>query len=126
MLSINIPVYNIDARPLVLKLAELINNLPAEAEIRIYDDDSEEEIKKINRKLQTMPGVVYYELPQNLGRSAIRNKMAEDSKFEYLVFIDADSEIVSDDYLINYLKSIKNHNVLCGVLWFETGGNFSY
>jgi len=114
MLTINIPVYNIDARPLVLKLAELLQNLPTESEIRVYDDGSENEIKNLNRELQTVSGVVYYEVPHNLGRSAIRNKMAEDSKFKYLIFIDADSEIVTDEYLNNYLKNLNNHKIICG------------
>lgn len=114
MLTINIPVYNIDARPLVLKLAELVQDLPTDSEIRVYDDGSENEIKKINRELQTSSGVVYYEVPHNLGRSAIRNKMAEDSRFKYLIFIDADSEIVSDEYLNNYLKNLNKHVVICG------------
>lgn len=114
MLSINVPVYNIDARPLVLKLAELVHNLSAKAEILVYDDGSEEKIKKPNRELRNKPGVIYNELPHNIGRSAIRNKMAENARFEYLLFIDADSEIVSDDYLSNYLEALKNRIILCG------------
>lgn len=114
MLSINVPVYNIDARPLVLKLTELVHNLSTEAEILVYDDGSEAVIKELNRELQNKPGIIYHELPKNLGRSAIRNKMAEESRFGYLLFIDADSEIISDDFLNNYLKSCRNKKVLCG------------
>jgi glycosyltransferase involved in cell wall biosynthesis len=114
MLSINVPVYNIDARPLVLKLAELVCNFSTESEILVYDDGSKAAIKELNREFQNRPGIIYHELPKNLGRSAIRNKMAEDSRFEYLLFIDADSEIISDDFLNNYLKSLRNKKVLCG------------
>jgi hypothetical protein len=114
MLSINIPVYNIDARPLVLQLVNQVEVLPFKAEIRVYDDDSEESFKKINRQLRTTNFVIYTELKKNIGRSAIRNKMGKDSTFEYLLFIDADSEIVSDDYLVNYSKNITNYSVLCG------------
>lgn len=114
MLTINIPVYNIDARPLVLQLAKQIKKLDAIAEIRVYDDGSEKSAKKMNRKLQSDAGVIYTELKRNLGRSAIRNKMAEDSKFEYLLFIDADSKIVSENYLQIYLENLQNHRILCG------------
>lgn len=114
MLSINVPVYNIDARSLVLKLAELVRNFSTESEILVYDDGSKAAIKELNRELQNKPGIIYHELPKNLGRSAIRNKMAEDSRFEYLLFIDSDSEIISDDFLNNYLKSLRNKKVLCG------------
>lgn len=114
MLTINIPVYNIDARPLVLHLAKQIQKLNAAAEIRVYDDGSEEAVKEINRELQSFSYVIYTELNKNLGRSAIRNKMAEDSKFEYLLFIDADSKIISENYLQNYLDNLQNHRILCG------------
>ena len=120
MLSINIPVYNIDARPLVFKLADLTQKLSANAEIRVYDDASEEDTKQLNRELKHLPGVTYYELSENIGRSAIRNKMAEDSLFEYLLFIDADSEIVSDDYLNFYMKNLQNHRILCGGTVYST------
>lgn len=114
MLSINVPVYNIDARPLVLKLAELTQKLPCKAEIRVYDDGSEDVIKQLNRELKNKSGVIYVELSENMGRSAIRNKMAEDSHFEYLLFIDADSKIVSDNYLDIYIKNLQNKQILCG------------
>ncbi|MFW5756033.1 MAG: glycosyltransferase [Tangfeifania sp.] len=114
MLTINIPVYNIDARPLVLQLTKQMQKLKTDVEIRVYDDGSEEAVKKINRKVQSVPGVIYTELEKNLGRSAIRNKMAEDSKFEYLLFIDADSKIVSEHYLQIYLKNLQNQRILCG------------
>lgn len=114
MLTINIPVYNIDARPLVFQLSEQIRKLLVAAEIRVYDDDSEETFKVINRELQTIPDVIYNELEKNIGRSAIRNKMAEESKYDYLLFIDADSAIVSIDYLNTYLKNLQSHKVLCG------------
>jgi glycosyltransferase involved in cell wall biosynthesis len=114
MLTINIPVYNIDARPLVLQLAEQARKLNAEVEIRVYDDGSDEKTKTLNRELGNQPGVIYAELTQNLGRSAIRNKMAADSKFDNLLFIDADSKIVSGDFLKMYLDNAKVHPVLCG------------
>ena len=114
MLTINIPVYNIDTRPLVWQLAKQAQNLDAAVEIKIYDDGSEETAKIVNRELQPIPGVVYSELTKNLGRSAIRNKMAEDSRFEYLLFIDADSKIIDENYLQNYLDNLQNHRILCG------------
>ena len=114
MLTINIPVYNIDARPLVLQLTKQMQKLNTAVEINVYDDGSKEAVKTINRELQYVPGVIYAELEKNLGRSAIRNKMAEDSKFEYLLFIDADSKIVSEHYLQIYLKNLQNHRILCG------------
>ncbi|MGM0621863.1 MAG: glycosyltransferase family 2 protein [Bacteroidota bacterium] len=114
MLSVNIPVYNINARPLVLQLSEQAKKLDCPVEIRVYDDGSEERIKKINRELSKIPQVVYVEMNENFGRAGIRNKMGHDSGYKYLLFIDADSEIISEKYLENYLGNVQNADVLCG------------
>lgn len=114
MLSINIPVYNIEVCNLVVQLINQANKLDIIFEIRVYDDVSNEIIKSKNRKISDYPNVIYLELDKNLGRSAIRNKMGLESKFEYLLFIDADSEIVKGDYLELFLKNVQLNRVLCG------------
>jgi glycosyltransferase involved in cell wall biosynthesis len=114
MISINIPVYNYEVGKLVQQLSGQANKLKTPYEIRVYDDGSANEIKLKNRKVADTPNVVYVELDVNLGRSAIRNKMGFESKFEHLLFIDADSLPVSENYLGNYLKSIQPGQVLCG------------
>jgi len=114
MLSVNIPVYNIEVVTLVKQLVFQAEELEILFEIRVYDDGSTLEIKKLNREIEVLPNVVYSELQENLGRSAIRNKMGDDSQYEYLLFIDADSEIPSKNYLEVFLKNIKEERVLCG------------
>jgi len=114
MLSVNIPVYNIDARPLVLQLTEQAKKLDCAVKISVYDDGSDEQFKKINRELCRVSLVIYKEMSENLGRAAIRNKMGHDSGYKYLLFIDADSTIISEKYLENYLEKIQNADVLCG------------
>jgi glycosyltransferase involved in cell wall biosynthesis len=114
MLSINIPVYNILVNNLVLQLINQAEKLSVDFEIRIYDDDSEEQIKIENRKLEQVPHVIYREMGQNLGRAAIRNKMGLDSRKPYLLFIDADSKLISEDYLKKYIALAKPGAVLCG------------
>ena len=114
MLSINIPVYNIEAGELVLQLISQASRLKIDYEIRVYDDSSAEPAKLKNRKLAEKSLVVYREMEQNLGRAAIRNKMGIDSKKTFLLFIDADSKIISDDYLKKYLELAKPGLVLCG------------
>ena len=114
MLSVNIPVYNIDVTPLVKQLVLQAEKLRTSIEIRVYDDGSNEKIKLVNREIQHLPGVVYKELPKNLGRAAIRNKMGTDSKFEYLLFIDADSLPVTENYLQKYIGNLQQNLVVCG------------
>jgi glycosyltransferase involved in cell wall biosynthesis len=114
MLSINIPVFNIEVTKLVQQLIVQAKKLDKAFEIRVYDDGSSEEVKKVNRRISSLPNVVYVELEQNLGRSAIRNKMGTEATQKHLLFIDADSEIVTDNYLELFLESVKPNRVICG------------
>lgn len=114
MLSINIPVYNIQVTKLVWQLIKQAERLALDVEIRIYDDGSEKTIKNENSKLAKIPQIIYREMEQNLGRAAIRNKMGLESEKPYLLFIDADSKLISDNYLKNYIELAKPGLVLCG------------
>ena len=114
MLSINIPVFNVEVTDLVNQLARQATLLEIDFEIRVYDDCSDKQIKRRNSQLAKLPGVVYKEMPENLGRSAIRNKMGFDSKKDYLLFIDADSGIILKNYIENYLKYATPRCVVCG------------
>lgn len=114
MLSINIPVYNIQVTDLVWQLKKQAERISIDFEIRIYDDNSKEPTKTENRKLAEFPKVIYREMGENRGRAAIRNQMGLESKKTYLLFIDADSKLISDDYLKNYVELAKPGMVLCG------------
>ncbi|MDD4227318.1 MAG: glycosyltransferase [Mariniphaga sp.] len=114
VLSINIPVYNIEVTNLVLTLHDQARSSGIEYEIRIYDDGSAEAIKEKNRLVAGEKNIFYYESEKNIGRAAIRNKMGLDSTGSYLLFIDADSKIISDDYLKIYLHHAGPGKVLCG------------
>ncbi|MFW6369875.1 MAG: glycosyltransferase family 2 protein [Bacteroidota bacterium] len=114
MLSVNIPVYNIEVNDLIHQIARQCAHLHIDFEIRIYDDGSQEEIKAKNRSLAKLSQVVYKEMPVNYGRSAIRNRMGSDSEKDYLLFIDADSKVTSERYVETYLRHATPGCVLCG------------
>ncbi len=114
MLSINIPVYNYLVGNLVAQLSSQAEELQIQYEIRVYDDGSVKDIKLQNRQIAAKPNIVYVELEKNMGRSAIRNKMGFESKFQHLLFIDADSLPVDINYIQNYIEKIKPGQVLCG------------
>lgn len=114
MLSINIPVFQIEVENLVSDLVTQGEKLSIPFEIRVYDDGSTDEIKKRNRVIEKQPNVIYLELEKNLGRAAIRNKMGLESKYTYLLFIDADSKLVNRNYLEFFLENTKPNRVLCG------------
>ena len=114
MLSINIPVFNVSVEKLVSQIHQQAIISKIECEIRVYDDGSFDEWKISNRNIKKYGNVVYVEMDKNIGRAAIRNKMGSDSKFDLLLFIDADSAIVSEEYLETYLKNSEPNCVLCG------------
>jgi len=114
MLSINIPVFNIEVKELTAQLVKQSQDLDISVEIRIYDDGSRKEIKEKNKQVSELPGVIYEELKKNIGRAAIRNRMGFDSQHKYLLFIDADSKLNSEDYLKKYMELATPGCVLCG------------
>lgn len=114
MLSILIPVYNFDIRSLVQRLCHLGQSLSVEWEIRCYDDGSEEDWKEKNREILGLDGVCYQELPQNLGRSRIRNLLAEEAKGDYLLFLDCDSEVPDNAFLHRYAELLRPNTLLYG------------
>lgn len=101
MLSVLIPIYNYDCRRLINSLSAQAENLDVEYEILAFDDGSSLFLEE-NREVKNLPHVVYRELGKNIGRSAIRNLLADEARYPYLVFMDCDMQVVSDSYLKNY------------------------
>lgn len=114
MLSICIPIYNVDIIKLVTKLHSQASNCQLNFEIRLYDDGSSETYKNTNRAIKKLNNVVLLELPNNLGSAAIRNKLLRDSKYNNILFLDSDSDI-EDDYIKKYVPYLyKNQLIICG------------
>jgi len=102
-LTVCIPIYNHDVRPLIFKLKEQADQLGVEYEILLIDDCSTNGCQTLNKDVEAVPNVRYIELSENIGRSAIRNLLAHEATFRYLVFMDCDAQVVTPDYLRNYL-----------------------
>lgn len=114
MLSVNIPVYNIEVVELVNELHNQATGLEIDFEIRVYDDGSDEIYKSLNRTIRNQKNVVYKEMENNLGRAAIRNKMGAEAGCDWLLFLDADSKIENADYLKKYIDCLAPGAVICG------------
>lgn len=112
-LSVLIPVYN-------FKVTNLVNDLYTQLsrysdwEIRVYDDAGKLEADHTNCKLHEPPLVIYKRLPENLGRSGIRSLLAREAIYDRLLFVDADSEIASPNYIKQYLSFSEKAPVLAG------------
>ena len=115
-LSVCIPVYNQDITGLVHSLLEQIKSSTYEhlVNIIIIDDHSEEIFYSLNRVLSKE--VTYKYLDKNIGRSKIRNKFLKYSESDYLLFIDCDSSIIDDKFILSYLNYLESEkpNVIVG------------
>lgn len=119
MLSILIPIYNYDVRSLVQELDRQAAALDVPCEIFCLDDGSEKVFQECNKRISSLPNVRYEELEANVGRASIRNRLAGRARFDYLVFMDCDSQIVRPDYLQRYLDLLPSDQVLCGGRVYE-------
>ena len=113
MLSICIPVFNYDARPLVRELCRQVASVTDEIEIMVYDDGSCASTRSLNAPLQELAGVRYREMTENLGRSAIRNRMAAEAAGDCLLMLDVDCW-PGPDFLANYLQHTDSPVVVGG------------
>ena len=92
MISICIPTYNTDCTGLLKSLNNQIKSLDTIIEIIVFDDGST--LHQIsNKTVCSSMGFVHIENKENLGRVASRKKLAEMSKYQYLLFIAVRSGI---------------------------------
>ena len=111
-LSICIPVYNQDVTSLVYELHCQVLHTFCAFEILLMDDCSTSFYEK-NSMLNALEGVRYVRLSQNVGRAAIRNKLADEAQYKYLLFMDCDVLPLDDSFLDRYIR-MKRHNVVMG------------
>lgn len=114
MLSILIPVYNYNVTHLVTELRRQAEELEIVYEICLLDDASTENFRKANRDLIHKTNIRYEELSENVGRSAIRNRLVEMAKYEYLLFMDCDSGVIMPRYLQTYVEALDSQCLLYG------------
>jgi glycosyltransferase involved in cell wall biosynthesis len=118
VLSILIPLYNYNASALVLKLHSLasVEGIPFEI---ICIDDASSQIYSQNAELSTLSNVTYQRLDKNIGRSALRNLLAQQAQYPYLLFIDTDMAVLFDDYLQQYLQHANEYDLIYGGIVYE-------
>ena len=107
MLSILIPTYNYDVYPLACQIESQAIKSGITFEIICFDDGSLSSINRENNKINTLKFSKFTALKNNIGLSNIRNTLAKASTYENLLFIDGDSILIDDLYLIKYLNAIK-------------------
>ncbi|BFM44218.1 glycosyltransferase [Flavobacterium sp. CFS9] len=119
MLSILIPVYNYDVVSLVKKLHEQALELNITFEI-ICMDDASNLFTNENQQINQFKNSSFVILKKNIGRSAIRNLLAEKAAYQNLLFLDADTFPVHENFLLNYISKIDNREkIIYGGILYE-------
>jgi glycosyltransferase involved in cell wall biosynthesis len=119
-LSILIPTYNYDVYPLVKRLHGQATRNGINFEILVMDDGSPTPSPE-NESINELSGARYQKLEKNIGRSAVRNRLAATASHGLLLFLDADTAIIREDFLVTYLDSVKpeDHIVYGGIVYQE-------
>jgi len=126
MLSILIPAYNYNISKLVNDLHRQAISLNADFEIIVMEDGSQKFLTE-NKNIENLSFVKYFVLEENIGRAAIRNRLADSAIYPYLIFLDCDTEICRNDFLKKYLSFCKKNCVITGgtVYYENTDSKYS-
>ena len=115
MLSILIPTYNNDCYDVVeaLQRQAVKGNFPYE--IIVMDNCSTMPVAR-NEQINALSGCRYIKLGKNIGKTKIKNRLAEEVKGDVLLLLDDDGMPESDDYLEKYYRQMDNPQVqvVCG------------
>jgi len=120
LVSILIPVYNFEVSKLVADLHKQAIACHVPFEIICLDDHSLSAIRYLNQKSTSLKNVTYKYLDKNVGRAKIRNLLAQQAKYQYLLFVDCDTKVDSEKYIANYLKAMDGNAVIYGGTTYET------
>jgi glycosyltransferase involved in cell wall biosynthesis len=119
MLSICIPTYNFSVYELIQSLSQQAIKEHVGIEIIVIDDCSSDEFKKFNQKINNLLLVKYIELPENIGRSKIRNLFLQHASFDHLLFIDCDAKVLREDFIHHYIENIGKAEIVVGGVAYD-------
>ncbi len=103
MISILIPCYNHDILDLVKTIHKQLKITKKKFEIICIEDGSINTFSNV--KIKKMSHVKYIHIRENIGRSKMRNFLANKANFKWLLFIDCDSKIEHEEFITNYIEN---------------------
>jgi glycosyltransferase involved in cell wall biosynthesis len=121
-ISLLVPVYDYDIVALVHSMKSAMDKVPELCEILIGDDGSSPDFREKYQSLEGN-GVRLIIADKNIGRAAIRNRLALEATGDYFLFIDADAMLpgTADAYLNRWIPMLELSRVLSGgVLYHES------
>jgi glycosyltransferase involved in cell wall biosynthesis len=106
-LSILIPTYNDVCCQLVNDLQSQAAALGIDYEIIVADDGSTDEaVLRQNRTINALPCCRLLERGMNSGRAVIRNVLANEARYPWLLFIDSDMTVCRTDFIERYISTV--------------------
>jgi len=119
-ISLLIPVLDYDIIALVHIMKDAMNKVPEFCEILIGDDGSTPEYAEKYHSLETT-NVRVISSGKNIGRAAIRNKLALEAHGDFLLFVDADVMMpgTAEAYILNWLPYLNKSRVICGGILYH-------
>lgn len=121
-ISLLIPVHNYDLIALVHIMNSAIGKVPEFIEILIGDDGSSSEYREKYLSLEN-ENVRVIVSEKNIGRAAIRNRLALEAKGDFLLFVDADVMLTgtAESYISKWIPHLNVSEVICGgTLYHDT------
>jgi glycosyltransferase involved in cell wall biosynthesis len=114
-ISLLIPVFDYDIVALVHSMKSALTIVPELCEVLIGDDGSSDEYRQKYMSLEG-DGVRVINSKKNIGRAAIRNRLALEANGDFLLFIDADAMFsgTAEAYLLKWLPFLNVSPVICG------------
>ncbi|PQJ69472.1 glycosyltransferase family 2 protein [Polaribacter butkevichii] len=120
MLSVLIPTYNYNAFFLVKKIHQQLILENITFEIICLDDGSKSPLNVKNKEINKLSFSSFKSLEHNIGRSAIRNLLAQKATYDWLLFLDVDVIPVKSNFIKKYINCFaKDKTVFCGGLLYE-------
>lgn len=116
-LSILIPCYNYICIPIVDELSRQAQSIRyLTYEIVVIDDGSTEKtMVEVNNQINRMCNCRYVVLTNNIGRAAVRNRLAKEAQYSNLLFIDCKHHLPDRHFIERYLQYYDNDVVNGGV-----------
>ena len=111
MISVLIPVHNYEITPLVQSVHKQLTAEEIAFEIICLDDASEKSVIDKNQGVKSFSEVSYILSKENNGRAISKELLCQNAKYPWVLFLDADVELINDSYISNYLKQIKSNTV---------------
>ncbi len=117
MISILIPAKDYDCHLLVEELHRQGEEIGIPYEIIVGEDGTSPDKLHLNITAEVLPNCRRITREKNIGRANIRNLLALEAKYPYIIFIDCDAIAERENFLKNYIEPLRRYDVVCGGLY---------